>query len=789
MPRPACLIHSQFSAPWVTVGLALAILASATAKGVAQEPKEATAPASEASPATPAAGHSLHGESFNDGPRQAAVLLPGQGEVSFLASTTNPEALPFINQGVAQIHTFYYLEAERSFRQAAKLDPNCVMAYWGMAMANTNNEKRAKGFLKEAFAKAALVSITRQEQLYLDALNAKYKEGGDAKGRRQGYLGILETIVQEFPGDLNARTWLAMVTWENSNSGDGIGSRQAVEELLRSVERVAPMHPGMHHYRIHLWDSAKREMAESSAELYGAAAPAIAHAWHMPGHIYSGLNRFEDAAYQQEASARADHAAMQRDRIMPFEIHNYAHNNQWLATSLSNAGRPHQAIAVARNLVEQPRDPVKNNKTDGGSAQRSGRSRWAEALVRYELWDELVAATLSEAIDWSDVPAERREMWYTLGLAYGWKGDVSKTRDAIAELERLAPPEKPPEKKADEAGEAKPEENAPKPEQKPERKPGTIEVKHHVPELEALVLLSEGDNEAALKRLDEATHMRPEAKARFQLRAGKPELALETINKAVDSQPNQVPPLACQVEILHATGKEADAQAAFVRLKGLTAANEPRVPVFERLNALAAAWERTGFNPPGEPKPAPRLHERIDLTTLGPLCWQPYTVESFTLRDTDEQTWSLAAHRGRNVLLLFFLGGKCAHCLQQLQEFGKEFETFKALGTDIVAIGTDDATATRGLKTNEDGIRFPMPLLADPELQAFKTCRCHDDFENLPLHGTLLIDAEGAVRFQNISFDPFMDIAFLKQEVARVSRMREQSQRTGQAVVKQGCGQ
>ena len=58
----------------------------------------------------------------------------------------------------------------------------------------------------------------------------------------------------------------------------------------------------------------------------------------MPGHTYTGLKRYADAAYQQEGSARVDHAYMIRDRVMPFEIHNYAHNNQWLCTSL----QPHR---------------------------------------------------------------------------------------------------------------------------------------------------------------------------------------------------------------------------------------------------------------------------------------------------------------------------------------------------------------------------------------------------------------------------------------------------------------
>ena len=195
---------------------------------------------------------------------------------------------------------------------------------------------------------------------------------------------------------------------------DGIGSRQAVDTLLDTVLQVEPMHPGAHHYRIHLWDGHKASRAEKSAGALCDGRAGIAHAWHMPGHTYTELKRYADAAYQQEGSARVDHAYMMRDRVMPFEIHNYAHNNQWLCTSLGHIGRVRDAIAVARNLVEQPRDPQKNGPNDGGSAQRSGRARWAELLTRYELWDELIDATTSGALDWSNIPwssSKRHTLW------------------------------------------------------------------------------------------------------------------------------------------------------------------------------------------------------------------------------------------------------------------------------------------------------------------------------------------------------------------------------------------
>ena len=210
--------------------------------------------------------------------------------------------------------------------------------------------------------------------------------------------------------------------------------------VLDTVLQVEPMHPGAHHYRIHLWDGTKAIRAEKSAATYAKTAPGIAHAWHMPGHTYTELKRYADAAYQQEGSARVDHAYMIRDKVMPFEIHNYAHNNQWLCTSLSHIGRVHDAITVARDLVEQPRDPQKNGPNDGGSSQRSGRARWAELLTRYELWDDLIEATNTGALDWSSVPLEQEQKAYTLGLAYAAKNNQAKLAEQVEALKKLTSP-------------------------------------------------------------------------------------------------------------------------------------------------------------------------------------------------------------------------------------------------------------------------------------------------------------------------------------------------------------
>jgi peroxiredoxin len=724
----------------------------------AQEPNKPTASASETNPAVPAAGHSVHGEAFNDGPRHRAHIMEGMGKIHFPVTTAKTEAQAFIDQGVAQLHTFYYYESERSFRQAALIDPDCAMAYWGMAMSNVNTARRAKDFLKEARKRDA--KLSRREVLYLDALEALYQDGGDSKSRKKNHLLGLEAIVQEFPGDIDARAWLAMVTWQNAAS-DGIGSRQAVDTVLDTVLQVEPMHPGAHHYRIHLWDGVKPARAERSAGLYARTAPGIAHAWHMPGHTYTGLKRYADAAYQQEGSARVDHASMRRERTMPFEIHNYAHNNQWLATSLSHIGRARDAIAVARNLVDQPRDPAKNGKNDGGSPQRSGRIRWAEVLCRYELWDDLIAATNSGMLDWSDVRVERKEKAYTLGLAYAATGNAAKLAEQIGVLKSIV---------------AEDTKSTPRPggtSTSTSNNDALSPTQTALAELEGYQLLAKGDVAAAFDQFAKATPMRTEALARAHLTARNYGFAESVAKTAVEKQPNQVPPLAAQVEILHAVGKDKEAKEAYRKLEPLAKDADCDLPLFLRLERIVAGWkaEKEWSAAAPEPPTNDATVNRIDLTTLGPLTWTPFPAEPFSRPDTEKGDWSLADHKGKNVVLLLFLGGKCAHCMQQLQTFSKEIDALKTLNAEVVAVSTDDLDATLALKNNPDKVKFSLPMLSDPKLDVFKAYRAFDDFEGQPLHGTFLIDANGMVRFQRISADPFLDVDFIKTETARVNRL------------------
>src|SRR6185369_6354907 len=67
-------------------------------------------------------------------PTLPAKLLTGMGIVHLAITTSSPEAQKFFDQGLAQMHSFWAREAERSFLQAAALDPSAPMPQWGVAM-------------------------------------------------------------------------------------------------------------------------------------------------------------------------------------------------------------------------------------------------------------------------------------------------------------------------------------------------------------------------------------------------------------------------------------------------------------------------------------------------------------------------------------------------------------------------------------------------------------------------------------------------------------------------------
>ncbi len=778
----------------------------------------------------PLAGHSAHGEAFNDGPRQRAYLMGGTGRVNLTVTTKSPEAQKFFNQGIGQLHGFWTYEAERSFRQAAALDPECAMAYWGMALANFGNDKRGKGFLAEAVKRRGQAS--RREQMWIDSLSTYFNTQGDGKARRKAFVERLDNLAIEFPDELEAKAFLAWAIWDANRHGQAFDSHTSLDSIIGQVLAREPLHP-VHHYRIHLWDYKKAELALQSAALCGPSAPTIAHMWHMPGHIYWRLARYHDSAYQQEASARADHAQMMRDHVLPYQIGNYAHNNEWCCRSLINIGRVHDAIELATNMIEQPRHPSLNTITNGGSSAHYGRARLFEVLHRYELWDEAIAACEGTHLDPTDQFDEQVKRLRMLGRAYLGKGEVAKAKPFIADLaQRLADvkaqqdtagkeaedkaraarkPAQPkdadakskdtkqPERKEPNAKEPNAKQpNAKQPDTKPKdgKQPETDEQKFErelsktrdnarrpfdgkvaqltqaLDELNGRLAFIEGRQDEGLRLLEKANGMPKEHLAVFHSLAGKHDKAMQLAKQAKDGNKNEVHPLAVYVDVLYRAGKKDDARKAFEELRAISEVIDLDVPAMQRLAPIAKefGWPADWRHPretPGD------LGQRPALASLGPFRWEPAKAEQWNLPTGDGRSVSLADYRGKPVIVIFYLGYGCLHCAQQIEKFAPKADEFRKAGIELVAVSSDTtADLEKSIKKYQAEKTpprpFPMPLVADPELRVFREYRAYDDFERSPLHGTFLIDGQGLIRWQDIGPEPFMEADFLLSEAQRL---------------------
>ncbi|MCH2204243.1 MAG: peroxiredoxin family protein [Lentisphaerales bacterium] len=761
----------------------------------------------------PAAGHSYHGDAFNQGPRQAARLMGGVGAINFDITTSSDKTKLFFLQGVGQLHGFWYFEAERSFRQAAITEKKCAMAYWGMAMANIINEERARALLAKAYDYSE--GITEREQMYIDSYAVriglpkdakerqkflddpkKFKPKSNEKGRREKYVKELEKIVLKFD-DLEAKAFLVMNLWNNTYKGHKLNSHVAVNSLLSEIFAEQPMHPS-HHYKIHLWDKKKPEEALESAAKGGPSAPSIAHMWHMPGHIYSRLHRFADAAWQQEASARTDHRHMMRDFVLPDQIHNFAHNNEWLTRTLINLGDVERAYSLARNMIELPRHP-KYNTLKKGSANY-GRQRIFQLLNTCELWETAIAIKETPYLESTDILKEQMKRLRLLGRAYYSLGEIAEGDDILVAAKKLQPEiikeaekehEEKLKKEAEEAAKKKKKDSdkaekkpkkekvaevdnkKDKQEKKKEKKRGKSKneevAEDTIKELILLKAIAENRLQKELKNYKDLSGLDKWFEAQVYLLSGKHEEALKITEKAYKDNKNKVVHMARHIEALYKSDKKEEAKKIFAELRKVSQYTDLTMRPVQRLSPIAKEF---GYPIDWRLKMAVAkdLGQRPNIKSLGPFRWRPMKADGWQLKDATGKAIDFEkVNHGQPMIVIFYLGAECLHCVEQLNAFAPEKEKFEKAGIKLMAVSlenVEDLKKSVG-KYSVNG-KFPFPIVSDEKLEIFKKYKCFDDFENMALHGTFLIDSLGYIRWLDISYDPFTKTEFLLKESQRL---------------------
>jgi tetratricopeptide (TPR) repeat protein len=287
----------------------------------------------------------------------------GIGQVSQRVTTSSADAQALYDQGLAYLHSYVWIEAARSFHQALRLDPDCAMAWVGLARAEQGLGRRAA--VAEAIGRAKALSgkATDREQRFV-ALRAQQMEAvaaatpADEARLHDAYKKALEAAIATWPAD--AELWILRGNaeepgpWGRGQRG-GVGSIAYYETALSR----SPGHFAAHHYLVHSYENVGRHTeAAEHGKIYAAAAPAVAHAQHMYAHVLPRLGRWEEAREQLEKADAIEESYAREERLRPGDDWHHVHNLQLLAYTELRLGRVAEAERTFRRGYQTPiRDP------------------------------------------------------------------------------------------------------------------------------------------------------------------------------------------------------------------------------------------------------------------------------------------------------------------------------------------------------------------------------------------------------------------------------------------------
>ena len=257
------------------------------------------------------------------------------GKVKFETSC-GAKAQKLFNTGMLYQHSFWYRASKQTFEEVLKADPNCGIAYWGIALSSLENPHvppAAKNLAEgaEAIQKGkALGAKTQRERDYIDALASFYADHDkvDHRTRVQAYLKAMEALAERYPKDDEAQINYAIVLNVAASPADKTYANQLKgAALLDPIFKRQPNHPGVAHYLIHLYDYPPiAEKGLPAARRYAKIAAAAPHAQHMPSHIYTRVGYWQDSIASNSTSARiAKDSKEGHDQLHAMDYLVYAH--------------------------------------------------------------------------------------------------------------------------------------------------------------------------------------------------------------------------------------------------------------------------------------------------------------------------------------------------------------------------------------------------------------------------------------------------------------------------------
>jgi len=347
------------------------------------------------------------------------------GKVEF-ASTCSAAAQPLIEKAAALLHSFQYLQSENTFTEAAKQDPKCAMAHWGMAMAlyhqlwDFPDKKRLETGRKDLDRAKKQKNISAREKGFLESALAFFQKNDklDEKARVAAYSTAMEKWYASVPGDVEVGSFFALSLVALAYQEDAekaLELRRKAIAVLNPLFEKNPDHPGVAHYLIHAADEQSlAPQGLAAARRYAAIAPDSSHAIHMPSHIFVRLGMWQDSITSNIAAQAAGARAAEAHQA---ESHYQTHAMDFLNYSYLQSGQ----LAKAEAVISDEHHVV-------GATDKSMKTHM----------DELHDRTVMDLHRWKDAANLPPDFAFTRTVAAARSGDLSGARSGLTQLEAEA---------------------------------------------------------------------------------------------------------------------------------------------------------------------------------------------------------------------------------------------------------------------------------------------------------------------------------------------------------------
>jgi tetratricopeptide (TPR) repeat protein len=346
-----------------------------------------------------------------------AKVRPNQCLLTYRVSTRSPECQAHFDQGLGYFYSYVWMEAARSFETAARCDPDCAMAWWGLSRAldewkgNVQMDalKKAQVLLPKASDRERRLITAR---LQLKGLIDKLTKDDD---RRRAAVKTLDELISLYEDDEEA--WFARAKLAGDGKLGPFSTDGRLPEIpfYKALLRINPLHPGANHELVHIYEGTKRPaLGWVHAEGYIKSSPGIPHAWHMQAHLAMRLGRWDATT---DRSCRAIELEKQYHREMnvkPRDDHQFDHQLETLTKALIHDGRFREAREIKAGA-------------------------WADGYRHWPVWFRLHLAEH----DWDEAlkvvehyrKSDKTNAAYLAALVYLAKGDPDRAKPEMEVLQ------------------------------------------------------------------------------------------------------------------------------------------------------------------------------------------------------------------------------------------------------------------------------------------------------------------------------------------------------------------